>query len=108
MTDTANIFENIPRDLPEEIVQVLTAKDQVRVERIISRGHNSPEQFWYDQPEDEFVILLKGEAILRFREPESDIRLNSGDYLLIPAHTNHRVHWTAPDEDTIWLAVFIG
>jgi len=108
MKNIANIFQEIPRDLPEEITEVLTENKQVRIERIISRGHSSPQQFWYDQPQDEFVLLLRGEATLLFRNPDIEIRLQCGDYLLIPARRQHRVTWTASDEDTIWLAVHIG
>ena len=42
-------------------------------------------------------VLFEGEA-----EPRT---LRAGDHLLIPAHTRHRVAWTDPDRDTIWLAV---
>jgi cupin 2 domain-containing protein len=50
------------------------------------------------------VILLKGEAVISFMD-EDDIRLKAGDYINIPAHKKHRVSWTKPDEETIWLAV---
>lgn len=111
MKNIANIFQQLPEDLPEEMTEVISAGKRVRIERIISRGHSSPRQFWYDQAEDEFVLLLKGEAILQFKDQNfedqnSEIRLSMGDYLTIPAHVPHRVHWTKPEEDTIWLAVF--
>jgi len=48
--------------------------------------------------------LLKGEAILSF-ENEKDIKLIAGDYLNIPALKKHRVSWTLPDAESIWLAV---
>ena len=61
-----NIFGNIPYDIPEEIIQVLFQNKKIKIERIISRGHASEEGFWYDQEQDEFVILLKGNAELKF------------------------------------------
>ena len=59
-----NIFDCIPEILDEEIFQQLVDGDSVRIERIISRGHSSPESGWYDQDRNEWVLVLKGEAIL--------------------------------------------
>ncbi|HXH72993.1 MAG TPA: cupin domain-containing protein [Mariprofundaceae bacterium] len=101
-----NIFEAIPADLPEELVQILLENRGVRIERIVSRGHASPAGFWYDQPDDEWVLLLTGSAGIQF-EGEAVVReLGPGDHLLIPAHRRHRVVWTDADGDTVWLAVF--
>jgi cupin 2 domain-containing protein len=101
-----NFFHSIPADLPEELFETLLAAPGVRVERIVSHGHASPEGFWYDQDQHEFVVLLKGAARLWF-EGES-IEMKPGDWIDIPAHRRHRVEWTTPDEPTIWLAVFYG
>ncbi len=100
-----NIFEEIPTSLPEEVQQVIANKGAVRIERIISFGHKSPEGFWYDQKEDEFVLLLSGSATLQF-EGNSEIKeLFPGDYMLLPAHTKHRVESTDTEEESVWLAV---
>ena len=106
--DRANIFTDIPDVLPEELFENLLNKKAVRIERIVSRGHATTEVEWYDQDWEEWVILLKGQAILRYEKNADLIELNAGDYLLIPAHTRHRVEWTAPNQDTIWLAVHIS
>jgi cupin 2 domain-containing protein len=100
-----NIYSNIPNDLPDELIEVISKSRGVRIERIVSRGHRSPEGFWYDQEENEFVLLVSGEAELLFEEDNESVRLEAGDYLVIPAHSRHRVAWTAPDRDTVWLAV---
>ncbi len=100
----ANLFSNLPAALPEELIETLWAAGEVRVERIVSRGHASPPEFWYDQTEHEWVLLLKGAARLEFED--KTVELAPGDYLDIPPHVRHRVAWTAPDEPTIWLAVF--
>jgi cupin 2 domain-containing protein len=71
----------------------------------VSRGHTSPEGFWYDQEEHEWILLLKGGAILLFENQQCSISLGPGDYLDIPAHIRHRVEWTDPDQETVWLAV---
>ena len=100
-----NIFAGIPEHLPQEMSGVLARQENVSIERIVSRGHCSPEGFWYDQDSTEWVLVLSGKAALLF-EGENQARiLNSGDYILIPAHTRHRVAWTAENEDTVWLAV---
>ena len=100
-----NILNNIPSHIPEEIIDTLIDSDQIKVERIISKGHVSPKDFWYDQDKNEFVILLKGSAKLLF-ENDVQIILSAGDCLNIPAHKKHRVEWTDPEIETIWLAIF--
>jgi cupin 2 domain-containing protein len=100
----SNIFESIPKSLKEEFFEELISKDGMKIERIVSYGHTTTEFEWYDQESDEWVILLKGEAVLSFPD-EEDIRLKAGDYINIPAHKKHKVAWTKPKEETVWLAV---
>lgn len=102
-----NLFAEIPAALPDELVEVLARSSGVRVERIVSRGHASPEGFWYDQEEHELVVLLAGAAQLHFEGGET-LTLGPGDCVDIPAHRRHRVDWTSPGEPTVWLAVFYG
>ena len=101
-----NLLSNLPKNLPEELTTVLLKGDQVRIERIISTGHKSPEGFWYDQPEHEWVMVLKGAARLQFEDQV--VEMKAGDSINIPAHQKHLVEWTSPDEPTVWLAVFYG
>ena len=100
-----NIFTNIPADIPEEIFETIIESDSIKVEKIISRGQKSPGNFWYDQDKNEWLIIIKGEARLQF-ENNQIIDLVKGDYINIPAHQKHRVEWTKPDIETIWLAIF--
>lgn len=100
-----SIFDNIPSNLPEEIIETLIDGDGVRVERIVSKGQRSPNGFWYDQDENEFVILIEGNAKILL-ENDEPITLNAGDYLNIPAHKKHRIEWTDQETETIWLTVF--
>lgn len=100
-----NLFANLPPQLPEELATVLAENKHVRIERIVSTGHSSPEDFWYDQDEHEWVIVLKGEAKLKFADGKT-VSMMPGDFLQIPAHRRHRVQWTTPNETTVWLAVF--
>ena len=99
-----NLFEDLPDTLPEELFETLLSSAGVRVERIVSRGHASPERFWYDQDEHEWVLLLRGAARLRF-EGEEAIEMQPGSFVNIAAHKRHRVEWTDPAQTTVWLAV---
>ena len=103
---TNNLFVHLPRHLPEELFTTLLDAANVRIERIVSHGHASPEGFWYDQDQHEWVVVLKGAARLRF-EAET-IEMKPGDFIDIPVHKKHRVEWTTPDEPTLWLAVHFG
>jgi len=105
MNEIKNIFENIPDHIPEELFQEILKTENIKVERIVSKGHSSPDNYWYDQEENEWVILLKGSAGLLFEGDEKAVRLKSGDYINIPSHTKHRVEWTDPDMETVWLAI---
>ncbi len=100
-----NLYADLPTTLPKELVTILAQSQHVRIERIVSTGHASPEGFWYDQVEHEWVVVLKGEAKLVFEDGES-VQMKLGDHALIPAHRKHRVEWTTPEEPTVWLAVF--
>ncbi|PXX99417.1 cupin domain-containing protein [Halomonas sp. LBP4] len=99
-----NLFASIPDALDDELFEELVRGENVRVERIVSRGHRSPASGWYDQPWHEWVLLLEGEAILAFEEGDAVV-LEAGDHLAIPAHRKHRVEWTTPERTTLWLAV---
>ncbi len=101
---TKNIFTNIPKQLPDEIFEDIISTDNLKIERIISKGHTTPISQWYDQDTDEWILVLQGDAIIAF-EDSKDVHLRVGDYLNIPAHTKHRVSWTIPNTETIWLAV---
>lgn len=99
-----NIFEAIPKDLTAEVFENLVENENVKIERIISRGHSSPDTGWYDQQHNEWVMVLKGEAKLLF-EHQFSVTLKPGDYLEIKSGHKHKVIWTDPNMETIWLAV---
>lgn len=103
-TTRGNLFEALPPTGAEEAIDHLLSRPGTRIERIVSRGHRSPDGFWYDQPEDEWVCLLMGCATLYFEGGESLV-LAAGDWLVIPAHVRHRV--IATSDPAIWLAVFV-
>jgi len=101
-----NLFADLPVELNDELVTVLAQNKSVRIERIVSTEHCSPANFWYDQDEHEWVVLLKGKARLQFEDGETPVTMKPGDCVNIAAHRRHRVEWTTPDEPTVWLAVF--
>lgn len=105
MSDLNNLYTNVPDQLDVEWVSTLVNATHVRIERIVSTGHGSPDGLWYDQPRSEWVLVLKGHAKLYFEDADSVVELNPGDFLNIPPHRRHRVDWTTPDEPTVWLAV---
>lgn len=101
---TNNLFQNLPIELPEEIFETILQTPEIKIERILSKGHRSEPEFWYDQAQSEWVLVLQGHAHLEL--PEGIVELKPGDYFNIPAHQKHRVAWTDPDVETIWLAIF--
>ena len=113
-----NLYHHIPAELPTEISECLMQSKGIKIERIVSRGHASDVDVWYDQPQHEWVLVVQGEAKLRFRDEFRDgfrdefgdgntvVHLTAGMYLNIPAHVQHRVEWTKENQETIWLAVF--
>lgn len=101
----SNVFASLPVDLQSEVIEDLVNHEGVRIERIISKGHTSPENGWYDQDENERVMVLQGSGTLTFQDG-NEVRLFPGDYINIPAHAKHKVSGTDPMATTIWLAVF--
>lgn len=101
----SNLLRDLPSELPSELFETLVAQSDVRIERILSQGHTSPPDFWYDQDENEWVVVLQGAAEIAFDDGEVH-RMMVGDQIYLPAHRRHRVAWSSPNEITIWLAVF--
>jgi len=101
-----NVFDDVPRGrLDAEHCQTVLASGAMRLERIVSTGHVTPPGQWYDQEEDEWVIVLQGGARLRFEDDPEPLDLRAGNHVVIPARRRHRVEWTDPDRPTVWLAL---
>lgn len=100
-----NLFSSLPDNLDREIFENLVQSEHIRIEKILSKGHSSPDNGWYDQDENEWVLVLKGSGVVVFDDGHKVI-LKKGDYLNIPAHQKHRVLWTDPTRVTVWLAIF--
>jgi cupin 2 domain-containing protein len=96
-----NLFNNVPLQTENEVFEVVWETPTFLLERIISTGQTTPDGEWYDQAQAEWVIVLQGRATLMVEETE--YHLNTGDYILIPAHRRHRVIQT--ETPTVWLAL---
>ena len=103
--DISNIFSDIQKQTPDEVLETILQTHQFKIERIISQGHATAEGEWYDQDKNEWVLVLKGNAGVLFEGDDGIVILRTGDYINIPAHRKHRVEWTDPEEETIWLAI---
>jgi len=101
---TGNIFDSLPDSTANEVFDLLVENEHIKIERIVSNGHSSPESGWYDQNKDEWVLVVKGEATISLEDGQS-LNLKAGSHLYIPAHTKHKVTWTTETTETIWIAV---
>lgn len=85
----------------ENILQLLAAGN-ARAEIITSFSASSPQDFWYDQNENELVSVLKGRAVLNI---EGEIvKMKKGDYITIPSNAKHRVESTS--SKCVWLCIY--
>ena len=99
-----NLLENIPSSIPNELIETIAKSKNCKIERIISSNHATPKGKWYNQEQNELVILMKGSAEILFEENKELVKMKEGDYIIIPKHKKHRVEKT--DKRTIWLTIF--
>ena len=99
-----NVFSNLGEVSEEERFDLIAKSPNCRIDRIVSAGHSSPKGFWYDQENDEFIVLPQGEATLEFED--GPVTLRAGDHMVIPKNCKHRVESTSVDPVCIWLCVF--
>lgn len=99
-----NLYDQVNRHHPGEDCTTLVETPFIEIKRIVSLNHPSPETGWYNQKETEWVTVLQGAAKLEFKSGEK-VEMKPGDHLVIPAQREHRVIWTSPDQETVWLAV---
>jgi cupin 2 domain-containing protein len=72
-----SILAKVPVVMTGELVETLVQSQTVRIERIVSQGHASPDGFWYDQPESEC-----GPAAIR----DDAVELKAGDWVDVASH----------------------
>jgi len=95
-----NIFDYAVPEKNEAFSTLLIHKN-IEIKRIVSA--DTVETKSYTQKEDEWVVVLKGQAVLLLKDKEC--RLSKGDTLFIPAKTPHKVLQT--QKGTLWLTVHI-
>ena len=105
MPEISNLFESLPQHGASEQFVELLSRQNLRIERIVSNGHASAADHWYDQALAEWVVVLRGRAKLSFEDEAAPRLLGPGDFVDIAAHRRHRVEWTDPDVPTVWLAI---
>lgn len=105
LVSTGNLFTTTSKRPKEEKITELAASDHVRIERIVSQGHATGADDWYDEEEAEWVVVISGAARVVFEGDDEPRALGPGDYAYIPPRKRHRVDWTDPDQPTVWLAV---
>ena len=97
----SNLFTDaVPPDEGEHFKTLLRHRNLV-VERIVSSAAVTPQE--YLQGQDEWVLLVRGEAVLEVAGER--MALKAGDYLFLPAGVPHTVRRTS--EGAIWLAVHL-
>lgn len=105
MTKRGNILSMLSDATENERFETLVAQDGVRIERITSKGQTTPAGEWYDQPWHEWVLLVQGEALVQLEGELKPCRLVPGQWIMLPARRRHRVEWTMPEQETVWLAL---
>ncbi|MDY0132088.1 MAG: phosphoribosylaminoimidazole carboxylase [Desulforegulaceae bacterium] len=100
-----SFFENIPSKIKDELFETIIENKNIKIEKIISKGNSYPKEFWYDQKLNEFVVVLKGAALIQFKKNFKTIYLKKGEAINIKANEKHRVLATSQEKETVWLAV---
>lgn len=106
MKAKGNILGALPDASAAEVFEPLWRQGGVLIERIVSQGQRSAPDTWYEQEQNEWVMLVKGAARLRWGDGSETV-LSEGDYVAIPALRKHRVEWTDPNQETVWLAIHL-
>src|SRR3989442_15264586 len=88
-----NLFSGFASGSTAELVDVLVQTGRCRLERIVSTGHATSPNEWYDQDTNEGVALLRGSAGRRLEDNDAVVVMRPVDHLLIPAHRPHRLEW---------------
>lgn len=113
MDGIRNLYSDLPEDQHQEHFQTIaeySSAKNVRIERIVTYGQCTPAGEWYDQVQDEWVMVVQGDAVLLIEREDSTVRecsLKTGDSVLLPAHCRHRVEKVSTGQPVIWLAVHI-
>lgn len=98
---TENVWADAEPPPEGECFTTLLEHKNLVIERIVSSATTAPSE--YVQPQDEWVVLLEGTAVLKV--DGKTLSLASGDYLFLPAGVPHRVERVS--QGALWLAVHL-
>lgn len=102
----SNLFEPPAQPHHTELFEHICQTQAVLIERIVSYGHITPQNEWYNQDRHEWVMLLQGNATLLFDHHNGEtINMQAGSHIYIAAHRLHRVIYTSTEPPCIWIAV---
>jgi cupin 2 domain-containing protein len=96
-----NLFADSEPPCEGERVEALLTHRNLVIERIVSSADFASRE--YVQAQDEWVVLLGGEAILQINGQR--VSLKAGDYLFLPARTPHTVEQAS--SGALWLALHL-
>lgn len=96
-----NLYEDALPPATGERFDTLLMHNGLVIERIVSTSKIESKQ--YVQEQDEWVVLLTGEAQLDVAGRQ--VSLRAGDYLFLPARTPHTV--LRVSDRALWLAVHL-
>jgi len=97
---TGNLFAGMGA-LDAERFETLLEHRNLVIERITSPASTSRTE--YLQPQDEWVVLLEGEATMTV--DGQPVTLKRGDYVFLPARVPHTVDNVSAE--AVWLAVHL-
>lgn len=96
-----NLYENAQPPAAGERFDTLLSHQNLVIERIVSTSKIAAQE--YVQEQDEWVVLLQGEALLEVAGEAQPLK--AGDYLFLPARTPHTV--LRVSDGAMWLAVHL-
>lgn len=96
-----NLFDDAQPPCEGERFDALLSHRNLVIERIVSSADITPVE--YVQTQDEWVLMVRGEATLDVAGTSHALR--SGDYLFLPAGTPHTVQRVS--DGALWLAVHL-
>jgi len=99
--ELGNLFADAAPPAGGERFETLLSRGNVVIERIVSSADVTPTE--YVQPQDEWVVLLKGEAVLEVAGRIHELK--AGDHLFLPSGMPHTVRRTS--DGALWLAVHV-
>lgn len=98
-----NLFDSLVTESDNEIFDMIVKTNNIKLERISSFGNTTSPGEWYDQDDDEWVFLVKGNANILFKKDNELVKMEAGDHILIPKRIKHRVEYTS--QDALWLTL---